>query len=76
MTNGDKIRAMTDKELAAFIMRPEEGTGGLCAGKEVSNITDALCRACCLAWLQAPAKVEIVPEEWKRRIMQHFERVE
>ena len=76
LTNGDRIRSMTDKELAEVILCPEDKSGGLCTGKEVSAISISLCRACCIAWLRAPAQKETVPAEWEQRIMQHFEKVE
>lgn len=51
MTNGDRIRAMTDEELADIICCPINGDTGLCLG-----IYD--CLACCLKWLKQPAEVE------------------
>ena len=46
MTNADKIRSMTDEELAAFL---DEGADfchtGLCEDGET-------CRICCLRWLK------------------------
>lgn len=51
MTNGDRIRAMSDEELADIICCPIDGDTGLCLG-----IYD--CLACCLKWLKQPAEVE------------------
>lgn len=50
ITNGDRIRAMSDEELAAVIMCPCDNQTGLCS--EVG------CIACCLDWLKQPAEVE------------------
>lgn len=49
-TNGDRIRAMSDEELADIICCPIDGGTGLCLG-----IYD--CLACCLKWLKQPAEV-------------------
>lgn len=48
MTNADRIRAMTDEELAALVPCP--GDGG-CDNKDKWD-----CKECCLSWLQQPVK--------------------
>lgn len=50
MTNADRIRAMSDEELACCLMCPY--------GTEGCNSLDGDCRACVLKWLQQPAEVE------------------
>lgn len=47
-TNADRIRAMSDEELAVVIMCPHEIDPALCAGKS--------CISCCLDWLQQPVE--------------------
>ena len=49
-TNGDRIRAMTDEQLAEVIMCPCDNPSGECA--------ETGCIACCLDWLKQPAEVE------------------
>lgn len=49
-TNGDRIRAMSDEELAEVIMCPY---GDVC---EIWNKES--CVECCLDWLKQPAEVE------------------
>jgi hypothetical protein len=53
MTNADRIRAMSDKELAAVIMCPMEFAGikDLCAKNPGHT-----CVECSLRWLQEPVK--------------------
>jgi hypothetical protein len=51
MTNGDRIRAMTDEELTDIICCPFNGDTELCLG-----IYD--CIACCLKWLKQPCEVD------------------
>ena len=50
VTNGDKIRAMTDEELAVVIMCPHESEQTLCTRPED-------CLSCCIEWLKQPAEV-------------------
>ena len=52
-TNADRIRAMSDKELAGVIMCPMEFTGlkDLCAKNPGHT-----CVECSLRWLQEPVK--------------------
>ena len=51
-TNAQKIRSMTDEELAEFLDENAEYCHvGLCEDGET-------CRICCLRWLQMPAEEE------------------
>ena len=56
LTNGDRIRAMTDEELAEFL-----GTF-TCSGVDADDCsrTDD-CAECRLAWLKKPAGPEVQP---------------
>lgn len=47
-TNADRIRSMTDEELAEIIMRPFDTAPDEC-NSEVDCVT------CCLNWLKSPA---------------------
>lgn len=49
MTNADRIRAMSDEELAVVIMCPYDMEHPLC-------IQSPKCVDCCLKWLQQPAE--------------------
>ena len=51
MTNAQKIRSMSDEELAEFLFNGdvEYCHAGLCKDGET-------CRICCLRWLQQPAE--------------------
>ena len=55
MTNADRIRAMSDEELAVFLVNclgdVEYCHAGLCKDGET-------CRICCLRWLQQPTGEE------------------
>lgn len=51
-TNGDRIRAMTDEELAAVILCPYDIDHGLCL------LHRGQCTECSLPWLQRPAEVK------------------
>lgn len=54
MTNADKIRSMSDEELAGFLSfngDVEYCHAGMCKAGET-------CRICCLKWLQQPAGEE------------------
>lgn len=58
ITNADRIRAMSDEELASFMMYPVckyTGCKGDCTEK---NIGVTGCRKKILNWLQQPAKEE------------------
>lgn len=48
-TNADRIRAMSDKELAFAIMCPRD------MGADITTCADT-CMECSLRWLQEPAK--------------------
>ena len=52
-TNGDRIRAMTDEELAVVVMCPKE------IGHDVLDCClFPTCTECALAWLKQPVEVE------------------
>ena len=50
MTNGERIRDMSDEELAEIIMCPYDTDPSVCNYKGV-------CLDCCLEWLKQPAGV-------------------
>lgn len=52
-TNADRIRAMTDEELAGMIM----GAPLICAKIKLCGDKSG-CEECCLAWLRTPAESE------------------
>lgn len=54
MTNADRIRAMSDEELAKIISCPKRVCDKIVI--HVDGITD--CDACALDWLKQPAEVE------------------
>ncbi len=49
ITNGDRIRAMTDDQLADVVMCPYDAA---CLDGDIEE----RCAACCLKWLQAKAE--------------------
>lgn len=51
-TNGDKIREMTDSELAQIIMCPQDMDPDICIAEKKD------CYECCLEYLQQPAAEE------------------
>lgn len=51
-TNADRIRAMSDKELAFAIICPRD------MGADITTCADT-CMECSLRWLQEPAKEEV-----------------
>ena len=51
-TNADRIRAMSDEELAAFLDDYEQ----LCEGRELTECIAKNCKECISEWLQQPAK--------------------
>lgn len=55
LTNGDRIRAMTDEELAEFLSFGTRSCSGVDAD-ECSRTDD--CTECRLAWLKKPAEME------------------
>ena len=54
ITNADRIRAMSDEELAKFI--GEEGFHCEICSKGVNSECDLRCSTYCLEWLQQPAE--------------------
>lgn len=52
LTNGDKIRAMTDEELATLI----SGGDHICDRIPEWVCKGAKCFDCCLAWLRSPVE--------------------
>ena len=63
-TNGDRIRAASDEEIAEFILKMGlDKTIRFCKSKPECNaildsdgtITDEMCRKCCIEWLHQPA---------------------
>jgi len=54
VTNADRIRAMSDEELAKFI--GEEGFHCEICSKGVNSECDLRCSTYCLEWLQQPAE--------------------
>lgn len=78
MTNADKIRNMSDEELAEIILCPYETAGDeseimpcMLEGKQ----TVETCRKCCVEWLKREVKVE-TSAPWKDHVMQRFTRGE
>ena len=49
-TNADRIRSMSDEELAYWVMCPHDEP--LCGGEPAGGD----CMKCCLQWLQQPAE--------------------
>lgn len=52
-TNADKIREMSDEELAAIIMCPVNGDGTTCVG-----VGGKSCIECSLEWLRESAEAD------------------
>ena len=52
-TNADKIREMSDEELAAIIMCPVNGDGTICVG-----VGGKRCIECSLEWLRESAEAD------------------
>lgn len=55
-TNADRIRIMTDEELAVFLLSTE-----VCDDQPIEKCrkaNDVVCTACVLEWLKQPAEVE------------------
>ena len=50
-TNADRIRAMSDEELAIFVDEPT-----MCEGHEIGDCMSKDCKKCILEWLQQPAE--------------------
>lgn len=68
VSNAQRIRAMTDEELAKFLIKAHDGDMyiGFCQNKPECNemldagtdIPEEACVACVVSWLQRPAEVE------------------
>ena len=63
-TNGDKIRAASDEEIAEFIINDYlDNKSHFCKSKPECNaildsgraITNEMCMKCCIDWLRQPA---------------------
>lgn len=54
MTNGDKIRAMTDENLAVILMCPYDTyeDGPKCNTMPASDVTPVYCQKCLVGWLK------------------------
>ena len=57
MTNADKIRAMTDEEIAVFLLNRD-----VCDRRSDSECRSFTCKKCMLNWLQQPAEVDHAKE--------------
>ena len=55
-TNGDRIRAMSDEELAYWMTHLHED--GHCLNERCQIFLDKTCDECVLDWLKQPAKEE------------------
>ena len=60
MTNADKIRAMSDEELVAFLERVHDNPCDACCGNggqcRRNNAPEPVCQKHFLKWLQQPAE--------------------
>lgn len=56
ITNADRIRAMTDEELAVSIMCPAEYDLGFSKECKCTGEMNRNCRKCTLKWLQSEAE--------------------
>lgn len=56
LTNGDKIRAMTDEELAAMIAKMSDCGNGCPAREYCMETTTLGCTNVVIEWLQHPAE--------------------
>lgn len=56
ITNGDRIRAMTDEELAYWMTHLHED--GHCLNERCQIFQDKTCEECVIDWLKQPAKEE------------------
>lgn len=59
MTNADRIRAMTDEELAVSIMCPAEYDLDFNKERRCNGEMNRNCCKCTLNWLQSEAKQEV-----------------
>lgn len=55
-TNADRIRNMSDEELAVYIMCPAEYDLGFNKERECNGEMNRNCRKCTLKWLQSEAE--------------------
>lgn len=58
MTNTDKIRAMSDEDLAAVIMCPKDIDGSGIKGCPYAHTDAGKCYECSLKWLREECKEE------------------
>lgn len=56
-THGDKIRSMSDEELAVAIMCPAEYDLNFDKKKSCGGEMNNNCRKCCFEWLQSEAEM-------------------
>lgn len=57
-TNADRIRAMSDKELAEYLAKRYTLCARCFFRRTYSNDPIGPCLECCLAWLRSPAESE------------------
>ena len=59
-TNADRIRRMSDKELAKILVDADYGVlyEEICGSVERTRVCDNDCEICVLEWLRQPAKEE------------------
>ncbi len=57
-TNGDRIRAMTDKELAEFLAKRYPLCTRCFFRRTCSKDPIGVCFECCLVWLRSPVESE------------------
>ena len=77
MTNGDKIRKMTDEELAHIIMCPYDTVGDditpIMPCLVINDITTAeTCRKCTMEWLAKEALEPKPAPAWKKAFLNTF----
>ena len=80
MTNGDRIRQMTDDQLTEIIMCPYDTAGNAAdimpcieEGNVQKLVSESECRSCCLNWLKREERMEKHSEPWwKLRILNTF----
>lgn len=72
MTNGDRIRNMTDEELAVIIMCPYDTAGDpidimpcIKDGGVQELVDEKTCRRCCIAWLKRNAEEQKQESSYK-----------
>ena len=57
-TNGDRIRQMTDEELARWLNNEASCTCGICIGqRDKSSCTQYMCEECIAKWLEQEVDV-------------------